>query len=48
MKKEDLKTLLLACVTDCEWHGLELGDDTLQREMIRCRSVSLIGMSFCG
>ena len=30
MKKEDLRNLLLSHITECEWRGLERGDDTLR------------------
>lgn len=30
MKKEDLRNLLLSHITECEWCGLERGDDTLR------------------
>lgn len=30
MKKEDLRNLLLSHITECEWSGLERGDDTLR------------------
>ena len=30
MRKEDLRSQLLARLTEREWHGLERGDDTLR------------------